>query len=233
MPGIGIILMHDDDQVSRQDKPSTDQHRFPIHYDVVKGVDIEKFIGEKQKILYLPAILKTAQRLKGAGSQAIVSECGYFSFFQREVSASSKIPTFLSSIVQLPLAQTAVGGNQKVGVIVAKSEHLTEHHLTSMGVKIGSNYQVFGLLDDDSSETLSRLWSSTIRGEKLEVDFNEAADEILAKCKQIIKDNPTLGAIVVDSTGLLPFSKQLKDQVDLPIFSLDTLLEYAHSITSR
>ncbi|NIP43647.1 MAG: hypothetical protein GWN00_27345, partial [Aliifodinibius sp.] len=137
------------------------------------------------------------------------------------------------SVVQLPIAQTAVGGNQKVGVVVAKSEHLTDHHLTSMGVKLESNYQVFGLLDNDSSETLSGLWSSTIRGEKLEVDFNEAAEEILAKCKQIIKDNQTLGAIVIDSTGLMPFANQLKDQVDLPILSLDTLLDYAHSITSR
>jgi hypothetical protein len=72
-------------------------------------VDIKKLVVDDNKILCLPPIIKAAKKLESLGCRAIIGECGYFAYFQREVATSVKIPVFMSSLLQVPLAQQIVG----------------------------------------------------------------------------------------------------------------------------
>lgn len=228
--GLGIILLDDVYPAFPGDVRNPSAYPFPIQYEIAKGVDIEKFVRGEQKILYLPALIKAAQNLKSMGCRAILAECGYFSYFQREVAASVKIPTFLSSLIQVPMAQAVVGQNRQVGIFVANSQYFTDHHLESIGVQIGSNYQVFGMMDDGSCEEFDKLWTNGIRGEQPEADYNKAEKEFIDKCKATVSANPNLGAIVLECTGFPPFARALQHDIDLPIFSWGTLMDYAYSV---
>ncbi len=41
--------------------------------------------------------------------------------------------------------------------------------------------------------------------------------------------NPTMGAMVLECTGMPPFARALQRVIDIPVFSWGTLLEYAFS----
>jgi hypothetical protein len=128
-------------------------------------VDIKKLVVDDNKIMCLPPIIKAAQKLEKLGCRAIVGECGYFAYFQREVAASVKVPVFMSSLLQVPLAQQVVGNNQVVGILMANSQYLTDHHLESVGIRLGSNYVIGGAMDDGRCEEFDHLWTSGLRSE--------------------------------------------------------------------
>jgi hypothetical protein len=127
--GLGVMLLDDVYPGFPGDVRNASGYPFPIQYEVVSGLDIKKLVVEDNKILSLPTILKAAKKLEKLGCRAIVGECGYFAYFQREVAASLKAPVFMSSLLQVPLAQQIVGANRVVGILVANSQYLTDHHL--------------------------------------------------------------------------------------------------------
>ena len=100
---------------------------------------------------------------KRLGRRAIAAECGYFASFQQEIAASVEVPVFLSSLLQIPLAQQVVGANRVVGVLAALKKQLTEKHLTAAGVRIGSNYVVAGAQDDGRCPEFDHLWDPELR----------------------------------------------------------------------
>ena len=158
--GLGVILLDDSYPAFPGDVRNPSAYPFPIQYDVVSGVDIKKLVVDDHKIMCLPPIIKAAQRLEKMGCRAIVGECGYFAYFQREVAASVSIPVFMSSLLQVPLAQQVVGSNQVVGILMANSKYLSDHHLESVGVRIGSNYVIAGAMDDQRCREFDHLWTT-------------------------------------------------------------------------
>ena len=99
----------------------------------------------------IPVTLPEEEQVDLLYQRAIIAECGYFAYFQREVASSVKVPVFLSSLLQIPWAQQVVGANRVVGVLMANSNYLTDHHLESVGVRIGSNYVIGGAMTDAGS----------------------------------------------------------------------------------
>jgi hypothetical protein len=185
---------------------------------------------EDNKILCLPAIIKAAQKLERLGCRAIVGECGYFAYFQREVAASVKIPVFMSSLLQVPLAQQVVGANRMVGILMANAQHLTKHHLESVGIRIGSNYVIGGAMDDGRCEEFDHLWTSNLRSVPPAADYAKAESEFLAVAVDFYKKHPKMGAMVLECTGFPPFARALQREIDIPIFSWGTLMDYAYSV---
>ena len=110
--GLGVMLLDDVYPGFPGDVRNASGYPFPIQYEVISGVDINKLVVEGNKTMCLQPIIKAAQKLEKMGCRAIIGECGYMAYFQREVAASVKVPVFLSSLLQIPLAQQVVGGDQ-------------------------------------------------------------------------------------------------------------------------
>jgi hypothetical protein len=228
--GLGVILMDDIYPAFPGDVRNASAYPFPIQYDIASGIDIKKLVVDEHKIMCLPAIIQSAQRLENMGCRAIAGECGYFAFFQREVAASVGIPVFMSSLLQVPLAQQIVGSNKVVGILMANSKYLTDHHLESVGIKIGSNYVVGGVMDDFRCEEFDHLWTSGLRSDPPAADYEKAETEFLAVAIEFVKKYPKMGALVLECTGFPPFTRALQCKIDIPVFSWGTLLDYAYSV---
>lgn len=228
--GLGVLLLDDVYPAFPGDVRNASGYPFPIQYEIIQGVDIKKIVRDEIKIVHLPAIIKAAQRLEKLGVRAIVGECGYLAYFQREVAASLKIPVFMSSLLQVPMAQQVVGGNQIVGILAANAEHLTDHHLESVGIKIGSNYVVGGAMDDFKCPELDNLWTEGIRPKIPTADYEKAKAEFLRVAVDFYQSHPKMGAMVLECTGFPPFARALQREIEIPIFSWGTLLDYAYSI---
>jgi hypothetical protein len=228
--GLGVLLLDDVYPGFPGDVRNASGYPFPIQYEVVTGVDIQKLVVEENKIMRLPAIIKSAQKLEKFGCRAIVAECGYFAFFQREVAASVKVPVFMSSLLQAPLAQQVVGANQVVGMLVANATYLTSHHLESVGIRVGSNYVVGGAMDDLRCGEFDHLWTEGLRSDPPAADYAKAEAEFLAVAVAFYRQHPKMGAMVLECTGFPPFARALQREIGIPIFSWGTLLDYAYAV---
>ena len=228
--GLGVMLLDDAYPGFPGDVRNASGYPFPIQYEIVTGVDIKKLVIEPNKIMCLPPIIKAAQKLEKLGCRAIIGECGYFAYFQREVSASVKVPVFMSSLLQVPLAQQATGSNQVVGILVANATYLTDHHLESVGVRIGSNYVIGGALDDGYCQEFDHLWTAGLRTAPPSANYSKAEAEFLAVATDFYKKNQKMGAMVLECTGFPPFARALQRAIGIPIFSWGTLMDYAYSV---
>ncbi len=228
--GLGVILLDDVYPAFPGDVRNASGYPFPIQYEIARDVDIYRLVVEIDKSPCLAPLLRAAKNLERMGCRAIIGECGYFAYFQREVAASVSVPVFMSSLLQVPLAQQLISPEKVVGVLMANSHYLTDHHLTSVGIQIGSNYLIGGAMDDLRCPEFDHLWTNGLRTDPPSAVYDQAESEFLAVATEFFVQHPNMGAMVLECTGFPPFARALQRKIGLPIFSWGTLLDYAYSI---
>ena len=60
--------------------------------------------------------------------------------------------------------------------------------------------------------------------------YVKAEQEFLAAATSFYRDYPSMGAMVLECTGMQPFARALQREIEIPIFSWGTLLDYAYSV---
>jgi len=228
--GLGVMLLDDVYPGFPGDVRNASGFPFPIQYEIITGVDIKKLVVDPNKEACLPPVIQAAKKLESMGCRAIIGECGYFAYFQREVAECVRIPVFMSSLLQVPLAQQIVGQKKVVGLLMANSTYLTDHHLESVGIKPGSNYVIGGAMDSGTCEEFDHLWTEGLRSELPAADFAKAEAEFLKVAIAFYQQYPDMGAMVLECTGFPPFARALQREIGIPIFSWGTLMEFAYSV---
>ncbi len=228
--GLGIILLDDVYPGFPGDVRNASGYPFPIQYEVAEGVDIHQLVVEEDKSPCLAPVIAAARRLERLGCRAIAAECGYFAYFQREVAAAVKVPVFMSSLLQVPLAQQLIGPDRVVGILMAEECYLTERHLSSVGVAPGSNYVVGGAMDAGRCVEFYHLWKGGQRTDPPSADYAKAEAEFVGVAADFYRQYPHMGAMVLECTGFPPFARTLQREIDIPLFSWGTLLDYAYSV---
>jgi hypothetical protein len=231
--GLGIILLDDVYPGFPGDVRNASAYPFPIQYQIARGVDIVKLVVEEDKSPCLAPVQEAARTLENLGCRAIAAECGYFAYFQQEIAAHVQVPVFMSSLLQVPLAQQLVGPDRVVGILAANSQFLTDTHLTAVGVETGSNYVTGGAMDDGRCREFENLWVAGVRPDAPEAHFDQAEREFLAVASEFRDSHSNMGAMVLECTGFPPFARALQREIDIPIFSWGTLLDYAYSVVSH
>lgn len=231
--GLGVILVDDVYPAFPGDVRNASGYPFPLQYDVAEGVDIYDLVRADDKSHLLEPILASARRLERIGCRAIVAECGYFAWFQREIAAAVRIPVFASSLLQIPLAQAVIGDGRTVGVLVASAEHLRERHLSAVGVASGSRYVVRGAMDGGRVPDFHSLWNADVRPAIPTADYAGARRDFVEVGVEFADAHPDMGAMVLECTGFPPFAEALQREIDLPVFSWSTLMDYAYSVVAH
>jgi hypothetical protein len=228
--GLGILILDDVYPGFPGDVRNASAYPFPIQYEVVEGVDIPKLVVEEDKSPCLAPVIQAAQKLERIGCRAIAAECGYFAYFQCEVAASVRVPVFMSSLLQVPLAQQLIGPQQVVGILMADAGYLTDQHLESVGIRLGSNYVVGGAMEHRECEEFDHLWTAGLRSDPPAADYGKTEAEFLSVATRFYRQHENMGAMVLECTGFPPFARALQRRIDIPVFSWGTLLDYAFSI---
>lgn len=228
--GLGIIILDDVYPGFPGDVRNASGYPFPIQFEIAEGVDIQKLCEDEDKSPCLEPVLKTARKLEKMGCRAIAAECGYFAYFQREVAASVKVPVFMSSLLQIPLAQQIIHPDQVVGVLISNARLLVDQHLESVGVRLGSNYVIGDAMDNFECHEFDNLWTQQLRPALPAADYAKAEAEFLMVATRFFEQHPNMGAMVLECTGFPPFARALQREIDIPIFSWSTLLDFAYSV---
>jgi len=155
--GLGIIILDDVYPGFPGDVRNASAYPFPIQYEIAEGVDIWALVHEEDKLPCLEPIQRAAEKLQGMGCRAVAAECGYFAYFQKDIADLLDIPVFMSSLLQVPFAQSLIGPEQTVGILVAREEQMTPAHLEAVGIHPESNYVITGAEGEGRCEEFSHL----------------------------------------------------------------------------
>ena len=77
------------------------------------------------------------------------------------------------------------------------------------------------------------MWDHEKRPEVPESYYKESEKDMIRICKEYIKNHPDIGAIMLECTGMQPYARAIQREIDLPIFSWGTLLDYAYSVINH
>ncbi|HSR33495.1 MAG TPA: aspartate/glutamate racemase family protein [Anaerolineae bacterium] len=228
--GLGIIILDDIYPGFPGDVRNASAYPFPIQYEIAKGVDIVALVEEKDKSPCLEPIKQAATKLERMGCRAVAAECGYFAYFQQAIAGHIDVPVFMSSLLQVPWAQQLIGPNKAVGLFASSRADMTQTHLDAVGIQPGGNYVMGGIEDYGHCPEFDNLWTAAIRPDPPGASYDRAEREFLTVAIDFYRDYPNMGAMVLECTGMQPFARALQREIDIPIFSWGTLLDYAYSV---
>ncbi|HWR39074.1 MAG TPA: aspartate/glutamate racemase family protein [Patescibacteria group bacterium] len=231
--GLGIILLNDAYPGFPGDVRNASAFSYPVQYEIAEGVTNKTLVYDKNPDQCRAAVIAAAKKLERMGCRAIAAECGYFAFFQQDVAAAVDIPVFMSSLLQVPFIQQVISPQKKVGIICAQKQFLSEAHLQNVGIRPGSNYIIAGAQDEYGCSEFDNLWNPQKRPECPEAYYDKAQQQMVHMAKAVVEKHPEIGAIMLECTGMQPFARAIQQQVELPVFSWGTLLDYAFSVVAH
>src|SRR5690349_22075212 len=160
---------------------------FPVLYRVVRGASPERVVLQGARGL-LPDFIAAAQDLVAQGADAITTNCGFLSLFQREIAAAVGVPVATSSLLQVPWVQATLPPGKRVGVLTVSKGSLTPAHLEAAGVPLDTP-----IMGTEGGREFFRV---LIKAEAVDMDVALAERDILEAGRALVAAHPEVGAVV-------------------------------------
>jgi Asp/Glu/hydantoin racemase len=221
---IGIIMLDTVFPRIYGDIGNAETFSFPVIYKVVKGASPKRVVFDADPRLLQPFI-HAAQELVEKGAKAISTSCGFLAIFHRELVNALDVPVYTSSLLQVHVAQAVIRADQKVGIITARKQSLTQKHLVGVGIQ----HYPLAIIGMEEAEEFSSVF---IEG-KPELDVKKCRGEMVEAALNLKTFHPDVGAIVLECTNMPPYTDAIRKAMGLPVFDVVTMLNYAHSTIDR
>ena len=190
---------------------------FPVLYRVVRGATPERVVLEGARGL-LPDFLDAAAELVALGAEAITTNCGFLSLFQRELAAHVGVPVATSSLLQVRFVQAMLPPGQRVGVVTVSAGSLTSAHLEAAGVP--ADTPVVG------TEGGREFFRVLIRGEAEDMDLDLAESDVVDAGRELVRRHNDVGAIVLECTNMPPYAAALREAVGRPVYDIYSMISW-------
>jgi Asp/Glu/hydantoin racemase len=192
---------------------------FPVLYRVVLGASPERVVLNGAAGL-LDSFLDAAAELVAIGAEAITTNCGFLSLFQRELAAHVRVPVATSALMQVPWVQAMLPPGRRVGVITVAARSLTPRHLRAVGVP--PDTPIVG------TEEGQEFFRVLILGESQDMNVDLAEADILDAGHRLMARHPDVGAIVLECTNMPPYAAALRRTLGVPVFDIYSLITWLH-----
>lgn len=189
---------------------------FPVMY---KKVRIEKIKLRRGDPDIKNIIVDAALELERDGARIITGACGFFANFQNAVSDAVKVPTFMSSIIQLPMIKLGLKPSQKIGILTASPDDLTDNMLKA----VGANPK-----DCILGGVRIKEGFAPVREDMTVMDNALFCKDVVNVALEIVQKNPEIGAILLECSDLPPYAHAIQKTVGLPVFDFITMINWAH-----
>jgi hypothetical protein len=193
---------------------------FPVLYRVVSGASPEKVVLKGAAGL-LPDFIDAAKDLVRLGAEAITTNCGFLSLFQREIAGAVGVPVATSSLMQVPWVQATLPPGKRVGLVTVSGSTLTPAHLAGAGVPLDT--PVVG------TENGREFFRVLIKAEKDDMDVALAEQDVVGAGRDLVAKHPDIGAIVLECTNMPPYAAALQAAVGLPVYDIYAMITWFHA----
>ena len=193
---------------------------FPVLYRVVSGASPEKVVLKGAAGL-LPDFIDAAKDLVRLGAEAITTNCGFLSLFQKEIAGAVGVPVATSSLMQVPWVQATLPPGKRVGLVTVSGSTLTPAHLQGAGVPLDTP-----LVGTENGKEFFRV---LIKAEKDDMDIALAERDVVEAGKELVAKHPDVGAIVLECTNMPPHAAALQAEVGLPVYDIYSMITWFHA----
>jgi Asp/Glu/hydantoin racemase len=190
---------------------------FPVLYKVVRGASPRKVVLDGARGL-LDAFVDGARELVSDGAEAITTNCGFLSLFQRELAAAVGVPVATSSLMQVPWVQATLPPGRRVGVVTVSRAALTPAHLEAAGVPPDTPLE--------GVENGREFFRVIVNGEKDDLDVELARRDVVDAGARLARAHPDVGAIVLECTNMPPYAAALQAAVGLPVYDVYSMIAW-------
>ena len=193
-----------------------DTFDFPVLYRRVEGAYYETVVVRPSQTV-CEKMVQAAKALEAEGVRAISTGCGFNALFQNALANAVTVPVFSSSLLQVPVVHRMLKKSQSIGIITADSPCLTEDHLEAVGITASIPVSIHGI---EATDEFSRIRHDPSAA----LNVNKMRGEILSVVRNLLKNHPETGAIVLECTDLPPFASAIREMTALPVFDIVTLV---------
>lgn len=222
-PSLGVLLLDTVFPRIPGDVGNVHSYEYPVVLRTVPGATVQRVVYEADSGL-LSDFIQAAQALENQGVVAITSSCGFLSVFQEAVAKSVRIPVFLSSLLQVPLAHAMT--QKPVGIITAHSERLTKEVLSRAGVSDKIPHAVGGLQN-------SSAFSDPILKDGRNLQRDAIAKDVIDIATSLIRGNPDIGTFVFECHNLAPYSHAVQQATGLPVYDIVDFANWVYSTVNK
>jgi len=219
---IGVLMLDCHIPFVPGDVGNASTYGFPVLFQEVLGATGDAIIV-RQDPAVTPHFVEAARHLAAQGVRAITGDCAYMGAYQEAVSEAVEIPVFLSSLLQVPMVAAMLGRDRKLAVLVANGCTVSDRLLGAVGITEALRKRVvFRGLEDKEH------FRSVILDERGELDFARMEAEIVEAATQIVTDDPSVGAFLLECSDLPPYSHAIHLATGRPVFDWIGFINYVH-----
>jgi len=121
---VGIIVVDAHYAMVPGNVANAASYPFPVMYKVLEGVPFERIAANDPEVM--GPLTAGANELILRGARMIFGACGSFAYYQKRLAAAVDVPVYLTVMLQVPWILTGLKPDQKVAIIAAKKEVVTD-----------------------------------------------------------------------------------------------------------
>ncbi|MCG8615149.1 MAG: aspartate/glutamate racemase family protein, partial [Desulfobacterales bacterium] len=174
----------------------------------------------------LQPFIDAGWKLINEGVKAITGNCGFMVLYHDILAKEFSVPTFMSSLLQLPFISRMLRPGEKIGIVTANSDTLTPRHLEIATNGVDIPMAVTGMQNQPG-------FYDAIHAEKGYLDFDQVEAEVVKVTGEMIEENPDIRAILFECTDLPPYAAAVYQAFGLPVYDFSTMINYVYSATVR
>lgn len=216
--GLGVMMIETTVPRPPGDVGNARTYDYPVFYEVVEGSNAKRVIEDQDPELLDP-FAEAARNLIDRGAVAVTTSGGFLLKLQEELSARiDEIPVFTSSLLQIPLVQSMINPDQKIGILSADEKHVKriDHPVLT------ENWNQLVIDGTRNLEPFQEL----IHGETDTLDKDEIGQGVV-EAAQRLTEGEDIGAIIFECTNFRPYVYEVQEETGLPVFDFLTLSDMA------
>ena len=218
-PAVGILMLEARFPRIPGDMGNAATWPFPVLYKVVRGATPDRVVRRNAAGL-LDDFIAAGRELVADGADGLTTTCGFLSLLQDELARAVGVPVATSSLMQVPMVQTLLVPDKRVGVITISKDSLSPDHLAAAGVPLD-----VPLAGTEGGREFSRV----ILDDEPVLDPELARLDLLDAAEELTSSHPEVAAIVLECTNMTPYAADIRHASGLPVFTMRCFVQWFES----
>jgi hypothetical protein len=191
---------------------------FPVRLEPVEGLTCHALFDAAPGVE--EHLLDACKKLERAGVRAISGACGFFGHYQKQIASQLSVPVALSSLLQIPWILPLLKKDQRIGVLTAQKDSLTDALLENCGITESMRKRLIirDLGHDPEFSVITEGRGSFDNGRIQSAVVNEALE--------ILKEDPDVGAFLLECSDMPPYAWAIQSATGKPVYDFITMIRW-------
>ena len=193
---------------------SDDTYPFVVKRRVIKGATVGSMTSGAEDLL--EPVLAAARELEEDGVEAIIGDCGFMALFQETLQKTVNVPVVSSSLLLVPIVSRMIPHGKRIGILTYRADTLRESLFQGAGWSSGEIPIAVAGVEDQAAWQLFKTPERPFRTQDLE-------RELLEISRTLIRNNPDIGAFILECAVMPVFAHRIQEETGLPVFDITSL----------